>query len=71
MKSLISNVVLASGCWALFAGIFFISVSPAELPPGTATPRWWGVFLGGAGLAIVVREFAYQLGTRFRIPQGD
>lgn len=62
MKTVVSNVMLAAGGWTLFLGVLLLVAPGAD--PGT--DRRWGVFFAGAGLAITLREFAYQLGERLR-----
>ena len=62
MKTVVSNVLLAAGGWTLFLGVMLLAAPAA----GSDTDRRWGVFFAGAGLAITLREFAYQLGERLR-----
>jgi hypothetical protein len=66
MKTVVSNVLLAAGGWTLFLGVMLLAAPAAG--PGTdpGSDRRWGVFFAGAGLAITLREFAYQLGERLR-----
>jgi hypothetical protein len=56
---------LAIGCWALFGGLLLLGVPAAELDTNMMA-RWWGVLIGGAGLAITLREAAFMLAVFLR-----
>jgi hypothetical protein len=70
MRSLWANLRLAIGCWGLFLGIWMLGVPAVELPQDIVL-RPWGIVVGGAGLAIALREFAAMLALFLRATSGE
>lgn len=70
MKSAFGFMRLVIGCWVLLFGVMFLISGSGDLVSGYRFPRWWGVVIGGIGLAVTLRESITMLALSLK-EKGD